>query len=576
MIKKSFHTFFILFLIYTILNDVHVQTIIYGISLFIVGMFFLEIGFKKLTGGKFENVIKKTTSSSPASIITGTLTTAILQSSSLVSLILMSFLSAKIITLTQSVAVILGSNIGTTMSAWIIATIGMKVSISAFAIPLLIAGLAIKVLLNKGIGEVFMGMAFVFIGIDEMKTGFSFLKDTIDLSQYMMPGFIGVLTFVLVGIVITVIIPSSAAVLALIITALSANQITLEAAFAMTIGSNIGTTITTLMGALSSSIDAKRMALGHLLFNLTIGIFFIALFYPIIYAKDYLLDFYQLSYSETYQLVAYHTMFNLIGVILFYPFLKKFVELLKKIIKYKSTQTKPKYLNNTILEVPSAAIVSLNKELENLYKKLRQSLLTSFNLDKSDIFDVKDISTLTTRPIFISQKAEVLYKQKIQLIYGKILKYTSLVQNKDLTQTQQEDLQDIKQTTSLMIEIYKEVKVIQENIIKYRNNADMAAEYDFIRYEMLTTLKTIEKIRKDKGDGAKILNKIEDLKEKLKDIDSDIDAKLNKYIKDASLSINEITVIINDLNATKAIVKKLMKISKKIWIKERELKNEED
>ncbi len=370
--------------------------------------------------------------------------------------------------------------------------------------------------------------------------------------------------------------PSSAAVLALIITALSANQITLEAAFAMTIGSNIGTTLTTLMGALSSSIDAKRMALGHLLFNLTIGIFFIALFYPIIYAKDYLLDFYQLSYSETYQLVAYHTMFNLIGVILFYPFLKKFVELLKKIIKYKSTQTKPKYLNNTILEVPSAAIVSLNKELENLYKKLRQSLLTSFNLDKSDIFDVKDISTLTTRPIFISQKAEVLYKQKIQLIYGKILKYTSLVQNKDLTQTQQEDLQDIKQTTSLMIEIYKEVKVIQENIIKYRNNADMAAEYDFIRYEMLTTLKTIEKIRKDKGDGAKILNKIEDLKEKLKDIDSDIDAKLNKYIKDASLSINEITVIINDLNATKAIVKKLMKISKKIWIKERELKNEED
>jgi phosphate:Na+ symporter len=235
---------FLSFAWFVVSND-DARTIIAGIAIFLIGMHYMENGFKLFSGGALEQFLEKFTSTTPRAIGTGFLATAVVQSSSLVSVIIISFLSAELIGLTQAVGVVFGSNIGTTTTAWLVSSFGLKINIAHYALPMLIFGVIMQFSRHhayKGLGSVLIGLGFIFLGIAYMKEGFETLKQGLDLAEFAMKGYLGVFVYILFGAIATVVIQSSSATMAIIITALASGQIDYINALSLAIGANIGTT----------------------------------------------------------------------------------------------------------------------------------------------------------------------------------------------------------------------------------------------------------------------------------------------------------------------------------------------
>lgn len=252
------------------------QEIAAGVAIFLFGMLMLEDGFRLFGGGLLERMLERATLSTPRSIAFGIVSTTLLQSSSLVSVISISFLSAGLISLIGGVGIIFGANIGTTTGAWLVAGLGLKVNIAAYAMPMIALSIVLvfqKPKVLRGVGFALGGLGFLFLGIHHMKEGFDAFKDQIDLSRFALAGFLGLVVYSLLGTVATVIMQSSHATMVLILTALAAGQITYDNALALAIGANIGTTITALLASLAASGANARaavvVALVHLLFNLS-------------------------------------------------------------------------------------------------------------------------------------------------------------------------------------------------------------------------------------------------------------------------------------------------------------------
>ena len=284
MIRKFFFILLLLVLGVVLYFNPNFKTIAAGVAILLIGMFMLEEGFKVFTKGPLQNILKRATDKLYKSITAGAVVTALIQSSSLVSVITISFISAGLISLSGGLGLIFGANIGTTATAWLVAGFGLKIKISALAMPMLVFGVVFsfqKSLTLKGVGNVLAGLGFFFLGIHFMKEGFDVFKNYIDLSQYAISGYLGVLIYTALGIVITTILQSSSATLALILTALAAGQIEYENALALAIGANVGTTITAVLGALGSNSAGKRLAMAHFIFNITTGLVAIAIIFPL-------------------------------------------------------------------------------------------------------------------------------------------------------------------------------------------------------------------------------------------------------------------------------------------------------
>ena len=217
-----------------------------GVAILLFGMLSLENGFKSLTEGPLQKLLSMMTNRYYKSFLFGVFSTAILQSSSLISVIAISFLSAGMVQLSQAVAIIFGANVGTTATAWLVASLGLKIKISALAMPILVFGTLLAFQKNKslkGIGNVLVGLGFIFLGIHFMKLGFDAYKDAVDITQYSMDGVAGLLVYTGLGMLATMILQSSSATMAIILTALAAGQVSYANALALAIGANIGTTM---------------------------------------------------------------------------------------------------------------------------------------------------------------------------------------------------------------------------------------------------------------------------------------------------------------------------------------------
>ena len=229
MLKSAAIPFFLILLGYVVIADENFTVILSGIAIFIIGMFFMQDGFKQLSGGILEKLLEKFTSNTLYAILTGFLSTSVVQSSTIITLIVVSFLSAELLTLVQAVGIVFGSNIGSTTTAWIVSSLGVDVKISTYAFPMLVFGVVLRFFKSngvKGTGNVLLGLGFIFLGISYMKDGFDIMKNSIDLASYAMEGYLGIIVYILIGILITVVIQSSAATLAIVITALNADSIT--------------------------------------------------------------------------------------------------------------------------------------------------------------------------------------------------------------------------------------------------------------------------------------------------------------------------------------------------------------
>ena len=320
-------------LAYVLVSFDNIQTIVAGIAIFIVGMFFMEEGFKNFAGGTMQNILRNWTNSTPKAITTGFIATTAVQSSSLLSLIIISFLSAGILTLNQAIGVVFGSNIGSTTTAWIVSLLGVKIDIAHYAMMIIVFGVASKFVKGKtaqGIGDALLGIGFVFLGIDLMKDGFDSMKNGINLAEYHINGILGIITYVIVGIIITIVIQSSAATMTLVIVAISSNQIAYIDGVALAIGANIGTTITAVIGAISSNADGKKLALVHFTFNVVTAIIVVILIQPMVALIDLIAPLVGIATTDlAMKLSLFHTVFNITGVLILSPFIPFFVKILE-------------------------------------------------------------------------------------------------------------------------------------------------------------------------------------------------------------------------------------------------------
>ncbi len=258
-----------------------------SVGLFLYGMKVMSEGLQKAAGDRLRNILSAMTRNRFTGTITGFAITALIQSSSASTVMVVSFVNAGLMTLAQSMAVIFGANVGTTFTAWVIALFGFKVNISAFVLPLI--GLAVPLLFSKkgrtkSIGEFLVGFSFLFMGLDMISLYVPDLQSNPEmfafLKEYATMGISSILIFLAVGIVLTMVIQSSAATFAITLIMCTKGWITFDLACAMVLGSNIGTTITPILASMSGNVAAKRTAMGHLLFNLLGTVWCICIFIP--------------------------------------------------------------------------------------------------------------------------------------------------------------------------------------------------------------------------------------------------------------------------------------------------------
>lgn len=258
-----------------------------AVGLFLYGMKVMSEGLQKAAGDRLRNILSAMTRNRFTGLITGCLITALIQSSSASTVMVVSFVNAGLMSLGQSMAVIMGANVGTTFTAWIISLFGFKVNISVFVLPLI--GLAVVLLLmnkskTKSIGEFLIGFSFLFMGLDMISAYVPDLQNNPEmfavLKEYASLGIRSILIFTLVGMLVTIVIQSSAATFAITLIMCSKGWITFDLACALVLGSNIGTTITPILASLSGNVAAKRASMGHLLFNLLGTIWCLCIFVP--------------------------------------------------------------------------------------------------------------------------------------------------------------------------------------------------------------------------------------------------------------------------------------------------------
>ena len=271
---------------YSLLNFL---TLLGGVALFLYGMKVMSEGLQKVAGDRMRGILSAMTKNRFSGVLTGILITALIQSSSASTVMVVSFVNAGLMSLAQSMAVIMGANIGTTFTAWIISIFGFKVNIYALAIPLIFVAILLlfsKKSKYKSIGEFIIGFSFLFMGLDYIGQNVPDLKSSPEIFEFLQAyasmGFASVLIFVFAGIVITMVIQSSAATFAIVLIMSTKGWIPFEMACAMVLGSNIGTTITPIIASLGANAAAKKAAMGHFLFNIFGTVWTVVLFFPFV------------------------------------------------------------------------------------------------------------------------------------------------------------------------------------------------------------------------------------------------------------------------------------------------------
>lgn len=551
------------------------KTIAAGVAILLFGMIMLEDGFKAFAKGPLQKILKKATNKLYKSIPIGAFVTALIQSSSLVSIITISFLSAGLIDLLSALGIIFGANIGTTATAWLVAGFGLKIKISSLAMPMLIFGIIFSFQKKnsfKGIGSVLAGLGFFFLGIHFMKDGFEIFKGYIDLTEYAVSGFLGVVIYSALGIVITTILQSSSATLALILTALAAGQIEYENALALAIGANIGTTITAILGSISSNVAGKRLAAAHLIFNTITGIVALFFIYPLADAVDFLSNLIGIAERDyILKLALFHTIFNVVGVVIMLPFLKLLLHWLNKIFKEKEAADidEPKFLNESVLKFPTSTISALLKESKYLFENAIFEIVThALNVHREDIkSDLKIKNVLKQSKKDFDIDVSELYYKKVKTIYGKIIKYATKAQSSlSLSEVQNSHVSEIKIASRLMVEIVKEIEDLRKNMTTYlySDNKYIRNEYNKFRKKLVKVLRVIYLFR-TQDDNEKFYSKLVKLKKESKKAIHHSNSSINKLIRDDLVTSKMASSLINDNDNVNKAIEKMITIAELIY-----------
>jgi phosphate:Na+ symporter len=549
------------------------KTIVAGIAIFLFGMLSLQQGFKAFTGGTLERILRNTTDSTIKRLLFGISTTTLMQSSSLMSVLAISFISAGLLDLAAGIGIIFGANLGTTTGAWLVAGFGLKVNISGYAMPLLVFGVLLQLTKQKnlqGIGQILLGLGFLFLGIQYMKDGFDAFKGNIDLSQYAMIGMRGLLTYVLVGIVITVIIQASGATMVLIIAALASQQISYENALALAIGSNMGTTITAILGALGANIKGKRLAGAHVLFNVFTGVLAIVLLNQFVWLVDVLCHYAGIATNDyTLKLAMFHTVFNLVGVIIMLPVCDPMARFLEKVmVEKKATVDLPRFLTVSALQYPDTAVESVYQETRHLYENASHIILKAIGLHRRDVYSEQALDEVISKyPVIKDYDIDEAYERNIKGLYSAIIEFVS--QARFTWEMQQSGrLHWLREANLQLVEAVKGVKHLQKNLLKQNRsyNHYLVDEYHRIRYQVAIVIRELGKIKNSEVVDELPLLSMDMLKGRIKEQHQTAIEIIENLIREHKISAEAGTSLLNDNAYVYDIQSNLLSMAETVFI----------
>ena len=350
-----------------------------SLAMFLYGMKIMSEGLQKFAGDRLRSILTAMTTNRVTGVLTGVLITALIQSSSATTVMVVSFVNAGLLSLSQSIGVIMGANIGTTVTAWIISALGFKVDMAAMSLPLLAIG--VPLLFSgksnrKSIGEFIFGFSFLFMGLSLLKANAPDLGKNPEMlsfvQNYTDMGFASVILFVLIGTVLTMIVQASAATMAITLIMCANGWISFELGAALVLGENIGTTITANLAALTGNVPSKRAAMAHLVFNIFGVIWVLCLFKPVTMCVSWFVEDIMKTVDPavavSFKLSAFHTAFNICNVLILIWFVKFIEKTVCKIIPQKETEEeyRLRFITGGLLSTAELSIVQARKEI-NLF-----------------------------------------------------------------------------------------------------------------------------------------------------------------------------------------------------------------
>jgi len=463
-----------------------------GLGIFLFGMFLLEEAVKALSGKAFRRMIRLYTDGGLRAIGSGSLVTAILQSSSAVSLMVLAFVGAGVMSMENAIGVIMGSNIGTTFTAWIVATLGFKIKIESFALPFIGVG-GIGLILWKPpaklsqVSRLLIGFGFLFLGLDYMKGSVEDFANNVDLSR--IPDY-GLWLYLMLGTILTALMQASAASIAIALTALNSRLITFDIGAAIVIGANVGTTITVLLGSIGGSPAKKRVAMSHLLFNVVTGVVAFLSLRSLVW---FIHLFFDIESNSVMGLALFHTLFNVIGVILFFPFIGMLARVLIKLFPDRKTVLTV-FLDNTPTEITDAATAALKKEVLHLLQECQLYNLRLLHIDEKLVFDQDSFfETIKKKKISLVE----LY-ESIKLLHAEIFAFYSRLQAQRLEENEVKEIERVVFASRNIMNSIKNFKGIQHDLDEFdaSGNSYLNAQYKLFRKRLLEIYHDMNRIQR--------------------------------------------------------------------------------
>ena len=365
---------------------VNILSLLGSLGLFLYGMKTMSEGLEKFAGERLRNILAAMTKNRFMGVVTGIAVTALIQSSSATTVMVVSFVNAGLMSLQQAIGVIMGANVGTTVTAWIISAIGFKVNIVALALPLLAVGIPLifsSISKRKSVGEFIFGFAFLFMGLNYLQTSASELNIgqlvATMLADVAGGGFLTVILFVVVGALVTMLVQASAATMAitLMLFDMQIPGFGLEQAAALAMGQNIGTTITAFIASLTGNTQARRAALAHMFFNVFGVIVVLTMFYPFCNAVSWFVDNVLMAGGNNlFKLSTFHTAFNIFNTLLLIGFVKQIEQFVCKLLPSRDEQEEYglRYISGGLLSTAELSIFQARNEVGVMAERCHKML----------------------------------------------------------------------------------------------------------------------------------------------------------------------------------------------------------
>jgi phosphate:Na+ symporter len=511
-----------------------------GVGLFLFAMYLLEESLKNLSGRNFKLFLQRITKNNIGAVTGGAIVTAVLQSSSMVSFMVLAFVGAGVFTMKNAMAIILGANLGTTLDSWLVATLGFKVDIEVIAYPTVCLGGLILIFFGsrktaKYLSYFLFGFGLLFIGLSFMKTAMEAQVKIIDFAHYsQMP----LAVFLLMGFIITLLVQSSSVTMALTLSALHVGAISFPIAAAIVLGSETGTTIKIVLGAIGGNSSKKRVVLGNLLFNVFVTVVAFILLHPILNLITSVLNI----QDPLIGLVTFSTLINLFSILIFLPLLDVFAQFLERFFK-DANNTATAFINHATIAEPITALDLFKRETDYFIYNSMQYNLALFKIEKEHFQNRAEYETINEKRKFglktNEEKYDFLKQQQgeLQAFYLKLRPKLATEQFSELNQL-------ISAVRSAMHSV-KSIKDIGSNILNL-SHSSKDIKYNFFIHHKKETELLYQKLYALMA--QKETTEITNLQAVFDTIEDNYSSALNDFYTDAqnaTIETIDITTVIN-------------------------------